>query len=280
MKITFLGTAASEGIPAVWCNCPICSAARLKGGRDIRTRCQVMIDDCLLVDFPMDTYMHALTNGLDLSKIEAVLITHSHMDHFYPREFMLHGFPYAYDMTRKSVYLYGNSTVIAAYERDVMAKMNEDVKTSVYANALHAFDCVVTESGYTVTPLPAKHTVGEECLLYAIERDGKSALILNDTGMLPIFTYEKAASLGLKFDLVSFDCTYGGEFKDENNRHMGLPNAISERKKMQKCGILKENAKFVVTHFSHNGKLNYDELCKRAEPENFIVAYDGMVVEI
>ena len=275
-----MGTAASEGIPAVWCNCPLCALARISGGKDIRTRCQAMIDDSVLVDFPMDTYMHALNNGLDLSEIEAVFVTHSHMDHFYPREFVLRGFPYAHNMTRKSVSLYGNPTVIAAYERDAADKMHRDARKSIPTRVLHAYERAVTKSGYVVTTLPANHTKGEECLLYAIERGGKSALILNDTGMLPLSTYERAASIGLKFDLVSFDCTYGGERRDEFCRHMGLPNVIHEREKMQKCGIIKENAKFVVTHFSHNGKLNYAELCKRAEPEGFIVAYDGMVVEI
>ena len=239
-----------------------------------------MIDDRVLVDFPMDTYMHALNNKLNLSEVEAVFITHSHMDHFYPREFILRGFPYAHNMTRKSVTLYGNPTVIAAYESDVAAKMHRYIKKAVPARVLHAYERAVTKSGYTATTLPAKHTVGEECLLYAIEHDGKSVLILNDTGMLPLSTYERAASIGLKFDLVSFDCTYGGEAKSELSRHMGLPNVIGEREKMQKCGLLKENAKFVVTHFSHNGKLNHDELCKIAAPKGFIVAYDNMLIEI
>ena len=33
MKITFLGTAAAEGIPALWCECPICQQAKELGGK-------------------------------------------------------------------------------------------------------------------------------------------------------------------------------------------------------------------------------------------------------
>ncbi len=38
MKLTYLGTAAAEGWPAVFCNCPCCRQARVLGGKDIRTR--------------------------------------------------------------------------------------------------------------------------------------------------------------------------------------------------------------------------------------------------
>ena len=278
MKITFLGTAASEGIPAVWCNCPLCSKVRTLGGKDIRTRSQVMIDESILIDFPADTYMHALNNSLNLSNIEAVFFTHVHMDHCYPREFILHGGPFAHNMTRKSLTVYGNPTVISAFESDAYTKMHLDIRKSVPTRVLHAFERV-TKSGYTVTTLPAKHTAGEECLLYAISDGQKSALILNDTGVLPVSTYEIAASLGLKFDLVSFDCTYG-YVKNGEGRHMGALDANGEREKMRKCGLLKDSTKYVLTHFSHNGKLSHDELCKKTEHLDFIVAYDGMVVEI
>ena len=39
MKLVFLGTAAAEAIPALWCGCNICREARRRGGKDIRRRC-------------------------------------------------------------------------------------------------------------------------------------------------------------------------------------------------------------------------------------------------
>ena len=45
MKFHFLGTAAAEGIPALFCECAVCKEAREKGGRFIRTRSQALIDD-------------------------------------------------------------------------------------------------------------------------------------------------------------------------------------------------------------------------------------------
>ena len=51
MKIQYLGTAAAEGIPAIFCDCKTCQKARKLGGKEIRTRSQAIIDDRLLIDF-------------------------------------------------------------------------------------------------------------------------------------------------------------------------------------------------------------------------------------
>ena len=82
MEIQYLGTAAAEGWPALFCSCEICKQAREIRGKELRTRTQAVIDGKLLIDFPPDTYAHALTNQLELGSIRHLLITHSHMDHF------------------------------------------------------------------------------------------------------------------------------------------------------------------------------------------------------
>ena len=56
MKIKFLGTAAAEGIPALFCDCRVCQNARRVGGKEIKTRSQAIVDDKILIDFPADTY--------------------------------------------------------------------------------------------------------------------------------------------------------------------------------------------------------------------------------
>ena len=50
MKLTYLGTAAAEGWPAVFCNCENCKEAARLGGRNIRTRSQALVNDDLLLD--------------------------------------------------------------------------------------------------------------------------------------------------------------------------------------------------------------------------------------
>ena len=45
MKILFLGTGASEGIPGLFCECDLCAKARALGGKNIRTRTSIHIDE-------------------------------------------------------------------------------------------------------------------------------------------------------------------------------------------------------------------------------------------
>lgn len=66
MKLTYYGTAAAEGFPALYCHCDACERARKSGGKNIRTRSQALINDDLLIDFPADTYMHELIYALEL----------------------------------------------------------------------------------------------------------------------------------------------------------------------------------------------------------------------
>ena len=86
MKIQYLGTAAAEGWPGLFCRCEVCRRAREAGGKNIRTRSQALIDDAILMDFPPDTYLHMLRDGLPLPEIRTLLLTHSHQDHWYPEE--------------------------------------------------------------------------------------------------------------------------------------------------------------------------------------------------
>src|SRR5690554_4880767 len=87
MKLQFLGTAAAEGIPSLFCRCQVCQTARINGGRDIRTRSQAIVNDCLLIDFPCEAFYHSMKFGIDFSKLNHCIFTHVHGDHIYPREF-------------------------------------------------------------------------------------------------------------------------------------------------------------------------------------------------
>ena len=87
MKIKFLGTAAAEAFPAMYCDCENCKKAQKLGGKNIRTRSQTLIGDDMFIDFSCDTYYHAINYNINLLDIKSVLITHIHDDHFYPNDF-------------------------------------------------------------------------------------------------------------------------------------------------------------------------------------------------
>lgn len=110
MKLKYLGTAAAEGWPALFCHCEACKKARKLGGKNIRTRSQAIVDNRLLIDFCADTYMHVLQQGLPLEDIHHVIMTHSHNDHLYVSDLINVGEPYAHGVT-EPLTLYGSEAV-------------------------------------------------------------------------------------------------------------------------------------------------------------------------
>lgn len=276
--IRYLGTAAAEGLPAVFCNCPTCCAARRKGGKNIRTRSQVLINSDLLIDFPMDSYLHALKYRLDLSAVKYIFVTHSHMDHCYAQDFLMHGEPYAHNMTAPDLVLYGNADVLAVFEEQTRRESKPAIRATITTVELTPY--VDIQAGeYLVTPLPAVHTRGENCFVYLIRTDGKAYLHLHDTGILPDAVYDAVAERVGRLDAVSFDCTYGFTRKGPG-RHMGALDAADELQKLAARNLVDDGTIKILTHFSHNGALPHREMARRAKTLGFSVAYDGYQIII
>lgn len=272
MKVKYLGTAAAEGWPAVFCECDACQKARELGGRNIRTRSQAMVDQNILIDFGPDTYAHVLLHNLDLLKIEHIFITHSHMDHFYPEDLIMRGHPYCVQKKNKSVLLYGNEKVKEYYE-DTMDQKNDspDLKERIKFQVLKPFQ-EVQAGDYKVTPLPAAHDETEDCFIYLFEnKNGIRYLYGNDTGYFPSETWQFLQDKYL--DYVSLDCTVG--IMPDIKAHLGLRGNIVVKERMTELGIADKKTVFILNHFSHNSQLVYDQFIHQAEPYGFTVSYDG-----
>lgn len=80
MKLTFLGTGTSTGVPQLRCHCPTCTST---DPRDKRLRCSALVRTdagrSLLIDCGPDFREQMLR--LDSPDIDAVLLTHIHYDH-------------------------------------------------------------------------------------------------------------------------------------------------------------------------------------------------------
>lgn len=277
MKLTYLGTAAAEGWPALFCRCPYCRKALEAGGRNLRTRSQALVNDDLLLDFPADTFSHMQQNRLDLSAVRYLLITHGHIDHFAPADLHLrdNGF-YAHDLTSETLDLYGNARVLKLLENEHVLRAEEPNHTGItphLAEAYKPFSC----GRYRVTPLPANHAGGEKALVYLIEDGEKTLLYLHDTGLLCDGFYDYLREHRVHADLVSYDCTYVA--LPSGGGHLGLDSCPVVREKLEAIGVSDEKTVSVVNHFSHNGKLIHDELVPVAKELGFLTSYDGMTVE-
>ena len=79
MKLTFLGTGTSCGVPVIGCQCEVCQST---DPRDKRTRCSALVETentRLLIDCGPDFRQQILPQPF--RKIDGILITHSHYDH-------------------------------------------------------------------------------------------------------------------------------------------------------------------------------------------------------
>lgn len=79
IKITFLGTGTSTGVPVVACNCEVCAS---QDARDKRYRTSVMLsrgDSNVVIDCGPDFRIQMLKHKVE--DIDALLFTHAHRDH-------------------------------------------------------------------------------------------------------------------------------------------------------------------------------------------------------
>ena len=277
MKIQYLGTAAAEGVPSLFCECERCIRSRRLGGRNIRTRTQALVDGRIMIDFPPDTYTHFLRYNLPLHNIETCLITHSHADHLYPEdlEYRMRGM-YAVLRDRPPLVLYSDKD---GYERiramiDHVGMPETDLQVR-RVSAFHPF----TAEGYEVTPVRAAHDPRSDPLLYVLQKDGKSLFYANDSSEYCEQTLKCLESLGHPLSVISLDCTDGNGHATYMG-HMNLGRCMALREVLYARGIADGNTIFVLNHFSHNGLgVVYDDFVPLAEQEGFLTAYDGMVLE-
>ena len=79
MKIIFLGTGTSTGVPEIGCQCEVCTS---KDKRDWRLRTSAVVETegrRILIDCGPDFRWQVITNHI--YQLDAVLITHEHYDH-------------------------------------------------------------------------------------------------------------------------------------------------------------------------------------------------------
>ncbi|MEI6914222.1 MAG: MBL fold metallo-hydrolase [Armatimonadota bacterium] len=271
MRIQILGTAAAEGWPALFCACKPCQRARQAGGRNVRSRASLMVNDNIKIDFNADSYYHLLKYGLDYSKLEHIVFTHSHNDHISVGELEYMRAPFAHGRTNETIDIWSSSDVANVIRNRYPAPQGK----GMLLNEVQPYK-TVDLSGLPATPITAVHKADELCLNWLLGPLDGAVLYTADTGLYGDATWEFLTSVKLK--MVISECTFG--FQGESDTHLSVSGCREIHRRLSDSGSLGSQTPFIITHFSHNVGFLHEEIEERVANDGFIVAYDGMVIEV
>ncbi len=278
MKITFLGTGASEGVPAMFCSCRYCQEIRRRGEQEFRTRTQVLINGDLSIDFPPEAYAHSLKFGVDYSALKYLIVTHSHMDHFYAHDFVLRGYKYA-TLKEDMLEIYGNEEILKVFNECTARELKSEVAAHINVNVVKPYQSL-SIGNYRVLTLSAIHGTKEEALLYYVEDNGRGYLHLYDTGDLSDEAIEFLKSNNANAKLVAFDCTFLDAPYEKGRRHMCVEGDMLLAQRLEEAGIADGNTIKVITHFSHNSNPVKERVAAVEKRFGVVAAYDGLSIKI
>lgn len=271
MRLFFLGTAAAEGYPGIFCNCANCQQARLLGGKNLRFRSALLVNDDLLIDFGPDLLASALRFNLSLWGVTTGLVTHAHSDHFFPGHFGMRGDAFTGKLPPPNLRLFGPQDVAEMLE----ATFSDLDELHLESHTVHAFD--TWKSGrYTITAYHAFHAVERlEALFYSVE-DGRHAfLYATDTGPFPEDT--RQALSGRSFDVIILEETLGS---GQYNQHLGFDTFIEQLAWMRTAGMLRPGGRVIAHHLSHTNNPSHEQLEATFRPQAVEVAYDGLEIDL
>ena len=279
MKLQYIGTAAAEGWPALFCQCDLCVKAASLGGKNQRFRSGALVNDRLLLDVPPDLYAAKLKLNLDLGNVRNILVTHAHMDHFNRETLSMFVEPYAHLAHRGRLHLWGSSFTGRVWREYVEGSLLKEpgLDAEIVFHTVAGFESIEAD-GILVTALPAVHSCPES-LIYVLEQEESKMLYGNDTGLWHEEVWQYlSAHKNKPFTLVSLDSTMGLP-ESTYNGHMTFAQNMQVRLRMLREGIATDNTVFICQHFSHNGLLLHEQIEELMKPKGFLTAYDGLTVE-
>jgi phosphoribosyl 1,2-cyclic phosphate phosphodiesterase len=253
MKITFLGTGTSTGVPSIGCDCETCQSTDPK---DKRLRVSILVEHAekkILVDTSIDFRQQALRVGI--TRLDAVLITHCHVDHVFGLDDLR-----PLNFRQGAMGVYANEIAWTDLRRIFQYVFNPThfggglpqlIPHTVIPNAPFSF-----ADGLEVTPLEVIH--GKLAVIAYRFNDFAYATDLN-------FISEQTIAALRGLDVLILDCV---RIKPHAT-HLGLTEALEY---VERIGPKRT----FLTHLNHDILHERDS---RLLPDNVSFAYDGLVIQ-
>jgi phosphoribosyl 1,2-cyclic phosphate phosphodiesterase len=253
IKLTFLGTGTSIGVPVIACNCPVCKSNDPRDKR-FRTSAMVNVDNQnIVIDCGPDFRFQMLKQNVD--DICAVLFTHEHRDHIAGLD-DIRAFNY---VLNKTIPIYGTKHVMHAI-------MTE-------------FPYIFSEARYFGAPQLTVNEIDEQ------------VFSIGSTEIVPIMVmHNKLPIMGYRIGDLSYitDASFIEDCEKDKIRgsKVMVINALRNSKHVSHFSLAEALAlieevkpeRAYLTHISHFLGL-YEEVEKKL-PENVHLAYDNLIVDM
>jgi phosphoribosyl 1,2-cyclic phosphate phosphodiesterase len=253
MRITFLGTGTSHGIPVIGCGCAVCGSSNPKNRRN---RIGVWLEDedgtSAVIDVSSEFRVAALQNGL--KRVDFALLTHTHSDHVSG----LDDLRIFSQRSGKGIPIYGDARTLA----DVRSRFAYAFQpTKAYGGGVPQYELrEVTETlqvgRMRITPLPVMH--GPEPILGFRVND---FAFITDVTVIPDSTLDLLRGL----DVLALDCLR----REPHSTHLCLDQAVAYAKRIGA-------KRTYLIHLTHD--LEHEET-ERELPPGIHVSYDGLKLE-
>lgn len=253
MKITFLGTGTSQGVPVIACRCQVCTSADF---RDKRLRSSILVEQgstAVVIDSGPDFRQQMLR--ADVNHIDGLLFTHEHKDHIAGMD-DIRAYNYVH---REKVNIYANLQVQEALHRE--------------------FPYVFADFKYPGVPEINMHTIDE------------SAFSIGEINFLPVpVLHYRLPVLGFRMGDFTYitDANHITEQSMSLIRGSKILVINALRREPHVSHFTLEEAlevigklgpeKAYLTHISH--QLGMHEDVNAELPAHVKCAYDGLVIEI
>ena len=252
MRVTFLGTGTSTGVPVPTCDCRVC---RSDDPKDKRLRPSVRIEwpgVSLLIDTATDLREQALRH--EIQRIDAVLYTHAHADHILGLdELRLYNW-----LQRGAIPVYGSPATIEALRKTFWYVFDgQPVESTKPAIETHTIDGPFTLHGRRIVPVPLFH--GSMPILGF--RIGRMAY-LTDVSRIPEGSYSMLGGL----DLLVLNALR----ERAHPTHLTIDQATAEAERIGARRTVLTHLSHEVHHATHSARL----------PRGVDLTYDGLCLDV
>ncbi|MEM9671260.1 MAG: MBL fold metallo-hydrolase [Bacteroidota bacterium] len=253
MKVTFLGTGTSQGVPVIGCTCEVCTSVDF---RDKRLRASVHLEvegKSIIIDSGPDFRQQVLTNRI--RSLDALVFTHEHKDHTAGMD-DVRSFNF---LQRRSMPVYAHARVIESLKREFAYVFAEKKYPGVPQIDIHEISLEpFSVLGIPFQPIEVMHyklpVLGFRVYDFTYVTDAKT-----------IADSEKEKIRGSK--VLVLDALQ----KQSHLSHLTLEEALELIKELQP-------EQTYLIHMSHRMGLHREIL--KELPANVSLAYDGLTITV